>query len=173
MIIDFHNHYYPPPGYRMPLLPGGSLSISFGGSNLFFHGGVWFRPYADQFMVIAPPFGVTIPVLPSAFVTLWIGGIPYYYANGVYYTASPGRGYVVAAPPPGADAVQPPPVVPAPVVPPEPIIYPRAGQTPEQTETDRRECNRWATTQPSAMADASVIQRAVAACMEGRGYTVR
>ena len=36
-----------------------------------------------------------------------------------------------------------------------------------------QECNRWATTQPSAMADAQVFQRAVAACMDGRGYTVR
>ena len=38
---------------------------------------------------------------------------------------------------------------------------------------DRRECNRWATTQPGAMADASIFQRATLACMEGRGYTVK
>lgn len=39
-------------------------------------------------------------------------------------------------------------------------------------EAERRECKRWATTQPAALADASVFQRAVAACLEGRGYTV-
>ena len=55
----------------------------------------------------------------------------------------------------------------------EPIFYPRNGQSPEQTEQDRRDCNRWATTQRGAMADASIFQRATFACMEGRGYTVR
>jgi hypothetical protein len=56
---------------------------------------------------------------------------------------------------------------------PEPIIYPRNSQSAEQTEADRRDCNRWATTQPSAMNDGSVFNRAVEACMDGRGYTMR
>ena len=56
---------------------------------------------------------------------------------------------------------------------PEPIFYPRNGQSAEATESDRRECNRWATTQRGAMGDASIFQRATFACMEGRGYTVR
>lgn len=55
----------------------------------------------------------------------------------------------------------------------EPIIYPRNGQSYEQTEFDRRECNRWASTQQSAMNDATVFNRAVDACMDGRGYTLR
>jgi hypothetical protein len=55
----------------------------------------------------------------------------------------------------------------------EPIFYPRNGQSAEATESDRRECNRWATTQRGAMGDASIFQRATFACMEGRGYTVR
>jgi hypothetical protein len=55
----------------------------------------------------------------------------------------------------------------------EPIFYPRNGQTAEATESDRRECNRWATSQRGAMADASIFQRATLACMEGRGYTVK
>ena len=55
----------------------------------------------------------------------------------------------------------------------EPIFYPRNGQSAEATESDRRECNRWATTQRGAMADASIFQRATLACMEGRGYTVK
>jgi hypothetical protein len=57
--------------------------------------------------------------------------------------------------------------------PPEPIYYPRNGQSDEQRELDLRECNRWATTQPPAVADAGVFQRAVLACMDGRGYTGR
>lgn len=70
---------------------------------------------------------------------------------------------------------QPAPV-PAPVYAPSraaPVIYPRNGQSGVQLEADNRECNRWATTQQAAMADASVFQRAVEACMDGRGYTLR
>ena len=174
-----HDHYYPPRGYIAPVLPGGAVSISFGGGNYFFHGGVWFRPQGGRFVVIAPPIGIVVPLLPPAYVTLWIGGAPYYYANGAYYAAAPG-GYAVVAPPPGADTAEPappPPAPPAPVVaakpPPEPIYYPRNGQDAARTEADRQECNRWATTQPNAVADASVFSRAVAACMDGRGYTVR
>ena len=55
----------------------------------------------------------------------------------------------------------------------DPIFYPRNGQSAEQTEADRQDCNRWATTQPNAMNDASIFQRATFACMDGRGYTVR
>ncbi len=54
-----------------------------------------------------------------------------------------------------------------------PVVYPRHGQSAEQQEFDSRECNRWATTQSAAMADAGVFQRAVEACMDGRGYTLR
>ncbi len=56
---------------------------------------------------------------------------------------------------------------------PAPIIYPSQGQSAAQTEADHQACNRWATTQPSAMADAGVFHRATLACMEGRGYAVR
>ena len=72
---------------------------------------------------------------------------------------------------PGAPRVGQP--VPQAAAPAEPIFYPRDGQSAEATESDRRECNRWATTQRGAMDDASIFQRATFACMEGRGYTVR
>jgi hypothetical protein len=166
-----HDHYYPPHGYAMPVLPGGSISIAFGGGNWFFHAGVWFRPYGGRFIVSVPPIGIVVPLLPPAYATVWIGGLPYYYANGVYYAAAPG-GYAVVAQPPGADTAQPVAVPPHKPLP-DPIIYPRNAQSAAQTEADRQECNRWATAQPSAMADAEVFQRAVAACMDGRGYTVR
>ena len=70
---------------------------------------------------------------------------------------------------------QPAPTYAAPAAPavPDPIFYPRNGQSGAQTEADRQDCNRWATTQPRAMADASIFQRATFACMDGRGYTPR
>jgi hypothetical protein len=80
--------------------------------------------------------------------------------------------YVVSEPQPGDRVVrsgQPVPSTP----PPDPIFYPRNGQSQAQTEVDRQACNRWATTQAGAMSDAQIFQRATFACMEGRGYTVR
>jgi hypothetical protein len=83
-------------------------------------------------------------------------------------------GYVVVEPPYGVyRETQPVPVQPAAGLAPEPVFYPRNGQTAGQTELDRQECNRWATTQRNAMADASVFHRATLACMDGRGYTAR
>ena len=175
--VDFdarygHNHYYPSRGFIYGTLPIGAVSVGFGGGNYFFHGGVWFRPYSGRYIVVQPPLGIYLSVLPVDYATIWVGGLPYYYADGVYYNQAPGQGYVVVAAPPGADAAQataPPPAPPAP----EPIFYPRNNQGAAQTEADRRECNAWATTQPKAMADAKVFQRATDACMDGRGYTVR
>ncbi|MGH8796319.1 MAG: hypothetical protein ACREXI_04620 [Caldimonas sp.] len=103
--------------------------------------------------------------------------------GALYYGYNAYPGYVVAAPLPytsypsyapyyyddGAAAPSPPVARAAP----DPIVYPRNGQSPAQTEADRRACDRWAMTQPNAMADASVFQRATLACMDGRGYTVR
>lgn len=93
----------------------------------------------------------------------WFWGGPYY---GWTYGPPPAV-LVEPAPAPGY------PVTPVPPTLPEPIYYPRNGQTDAQRETDLRECNRWATSQPAAMAEAAAFQRAVLACMDARGYTAR
>lgn len=175
MVFDnryHHDHYYPAPGYVAPYVPRGAVVVGAGPGRYWFHGGVWYQPYGPRYRVVAPPVGVVIPLLPPAYVTVTLGGLPYYYANGVYYRAVP-EGYAVVAPPPEPVVAQ---VQPAPAAPPpkaDPIIYPRNGQSNEQLENDRRDCNRWATTQPNAQADASVFNRAVEACMDGRGYTMK
>jgi hypothetical protein len=175
MVFDnryHHDHYYPAPGYVAPRVPYGSVVVGAGPGRYWFHGGVWYRPYGPGFRVVLPPFGIVIPLLPPDYVTLTLGGLPYYYANGVYYRPVP-DGYVVTAPPPEAATAQVMPAPPPPAPKAEPIIYPRNGQSPEQLESDRRDCNRWATTQPNAQADSSVFNRAVEACMDGRGYTMK
>jgi hypothetical protein len=112
---------------------------------------------------------------------LGIGAIGYYGAygyDGYYgyppYVVSDDPGYVVVDPPVTGNVVrsagQP---VPAVSSAPDPIFYPKNGQSAAKTDADRQECNRWATTQAGAMSDASIFQRATFACMEGRGYTVR
>ena len=96
----------------------------------------------------------------------------YYYGPGwsTYYYDAPVGGAVYSTVDPASRSGQP---VPQTSQAPEPIFYPRNGQTAETTEHDRRECNRWATTQRGAMNDSTIFQRATFACMEGRGYTVK
>ncbi len=64
------------------------------------------------------------------------------------------------------------------------IAYPRNGQNDQQQATDKFQCHDWAkgqtgfdpTSQSSSGASANVraaYGRAMAACLDGRGYTVR
>jgi hypothetical protein len=198
-----HDHYYPAHGYVVSAVPHGSVSIAYGGGHYWYHGGVWFRASGPHFVVVAPPIGVVVPVLPPGYVSLWIGGAPYYYANDVYYAPMAGGYGVVVPPtgadqaqPFPAPVPTPAPMAatasvaatgqaavpatavtparaPAPTTRPQPIVYPRNGQTPQQTEADHQSCNRWASQQRDAAADADVFERAVDACMDARGYTLR
>jgi hypothetical protein len=102
------------------------------------------------------------------------GGYPYQYPYPGYVVVEPSPVVVVQENPavvqqPSAAAVQQ--SRPAAAV--DPVIYPRNGQSATQTDKDRQECVQWAVAQPRALADASVYQRAIAACMDGRGYSLR
>jgi len=161
---------------------GGGWSGGWHGGGAW-HGGHWhggyYRPccYGGYW-----PFwgGVAIGASVGYWGGYWGGYYPYYPAY--YYPAwGSASAYSYDAPPGtastysqdnarGGGSGQP---VPQASQAAEPIFYPRNGQSSEQTEQDRRDCNRWATTQRGAMADASIFQRATFACMEGRGYTVR
>ena len=173
-----HDHYYPVHGVFMERLPVGSVSIGFGPARYYYHAGVWFRPVGPGFEVITPPIGVVIPALPTGYVRLTVGGAPYFYANGIFYAPDP-AGYAVVAPPPGAETalpiMEPAPSPVSQLAQPntrEPVLYPRNSQTAAQKATDQRECRQWAEGQPGA-SDPSVLDRAQAACLDGRGYTVR
>ena len=113
--------------------------------------------------------------LPGPAVTVQFGGVHYRHHHGQWYRPW-GPRWVVVVPPPGL--ALPPPTVAAdaalPTAPtrPDPVVQPRQGQSAEQTEADRRECNRWATTQPAALADAAVFHRVVQGCMDGLGYSL-
>jgi hypothetical protein len=117
----------------------------------------------------------------------WLSAPREVYAPPVYSAYPPGYGWVEPAPviiyrqppPPvviyreAPTAIYSQPSAPAAPAAPEPIIYPRNGQSPEQTEADRQACNRWATTQRNAMGSSSAFNRATEACMDARGYTQR
>ena len=154
----------------------------------FWHGGFWPRAF------YGPGFAWFLPILPLAYATYWWSGIPYYYANDVYYTWNPTYdGYVATDPPPVADssgssgegASAAPgdagaPAAPIPGAGPggpiagQIFMYPKNGQSAEQQATDKAECQKWAASQAGQVAqNGSDFNRAMVACVEGRGYSAR
>jgi len=178
-----HGYYYPALGASVRVLPHGYRPYFFSGRSYYFYGGVWYAPSGPGFVVVRPPVGMVISVLPPYYSTVWIGGLPYYYANDVYYTWDPAQnGYVVVDPPANADQ----PSAAPPNAHEDLIIYPKNGQTTEQQAADRYECHNWAKsqtgfdpTQPSggvapgnSVRSRSNYDRAMSACLTGRGYEV-
>jgi hypothetical protein len=179
-----HNRQYPSRGQFIEALPGGHRVVLYGDARYYFHGGAWYRPQGPRFVIVAPPFGIVVPFLPPFYATIWVGGLPYHYANDVYYTQGAG-GYVVVEPPKGEVSQSPPSA--GQMSSDQLFIYPRQGQSEQKQATDRYECHRWATsqtgfdpTQPPAGVPAAQMsqkradyQRAIGACLDGRGYTVK
>ena len=156
----------------------------------YWHGGFWPRAF------YGPGFAWFLPILPLAYATYWYSGIPYYYANDVYYTWNPTYdGYVATDPPPVGDSssgsadvgappsdtgnqsqnsAPPPGPGPGGPVPGQIFMYPKNGQSAEQQASDRAECQKWATDQAGQVAqNGSDYNRAMVACVEGRGYSAR
>jgi len=173
-----HDRVYPARGLHVVRLPHDHRVVIHGGTRFYFSAGAWYRLMGPNFVVVAPPVGLIVPFLPPYYTTIWVGGVPYYYANEVYY-AHQGTGYVVVQPPKEEASQVPPPAE-------KMFIYPRQGQTEQQQATDKYECHRWAVsqtgfdpTQPPSGTEAqrgekrADYQRAMGACLDGRGYTVK
>jgi hypothetical protein len=179
----------------------GGYGSSYARGGYYGHGGYWHGGYYGHgyyggyghggFYGPRWGFGWFLPVLPAFYATYWWGGVPYYYANDAYYTWNPGyNGYVATDPPAGPadnDAQPPPAGSPGPAGAAEAPAggqtynYPKNGQTDDQQATDRYQCHQWAVSQSgydptrnaAATAGQGEYRRAVSACMEGRGYSVR
>jgi len=177
-----HNHYYPPRGYVIRTLPKRYRVVPYHGVDYYFYSGVWYRHGGVGFSVVIPPVGIVVPALPPYYTTIWVGATPYYYAGGVYYVWRPSiRGYEVVDAPPEDEIEQ------QPSVPNELFVYPKEGQSEEQQANDRYECHSWSVgqtgfdpTQPGGNVPVKQhetkhadYQRAMTACLEGRGYSVK
>ncbi|MBV8909866.1 MAG: hypothetical protein JOZ89_03800 [Gammaproteobacteria bacterium] len=180
-----HNHYYSNRGVVVRNVPGGGSWVAArAGGRYYYSGGVWYAARGPEFIVVGPPIGVFVPVLPPFYTTVWVGGMPYYYANDAYYVwRGDQSGYEVVDPPggdQGTTTTQPPPSD-------DFYIYPQSGQTDEQQSNDKFECHKWASSQSGfdptqslggvspdqVAASRANYQRAMRACLEGRGYSVR
>lgn len=177
-----HDRYYPRPGYRIVKLPPRHYVVRYHDDRYYFHGGIWYRPFGSRFVVVSPPIGIVVPILPAFYTTIWFGGIPYYYANNVYYVWDPSRdGYVVTEPPQEVTEKEPP------LMPDQLYIYPKQGQSEQKQADDRFACYQWSVKQtgfdptqpPQGIVQEELnqkreeYQRAMRACLEGRGYSVR
>jgi hypothetical protein len=174
-----HDRSYPVRAQVIRTVPRDHRTVVHGGTRFYFSGGAWYRPQGPNFVIVAPPVGLFLSFLPPYYATIWVRGVPYYYANEVYYTHR-GSGYVVVEPPKEEVSQAPPPVE-------QMFIYPRLGQSEQQQADDRYACHRWAVdqtgfdpTQPLGSASANQriekradYQRAMGACLDGRGYTVK
>jgi hypothetical protein len=174
-----HDRSYPARGQIIGALPRDHRVVVHGGARYYFSGGAWYRPQGSRFAVVVPPIGLFVPFLPPYYATIWLRGVPYYYANEVYY-ANRGNGYVVVEPPKEEVSQAPPPAD-------QMFIYPRQGQSEQQQADDRYACHRWAVDQtgfdptqppggssePWKIEKRADYQRAMSACLDGRGYTVK
>lgn len=176
-----HDHYYPSSGYRIKRLPERHYVIRYHDRPYFYSSGVWYGSVGGLYVVVRAPIGAVVPILPPFYTTIWLGGIPYYYANDVYYTWQPDRsGYVVTNPPTDISEQK---VVPLSE---QLYIYPKQGQSEKQQADDRYACHTWGVKQsgydpsqpPSGTPEELAgkredYQRAMKACLEGRGYSVK
>ena len=173
-----HDRYYPSRGQVVRVVPRHHAVVVHGGTRYYGAGGVWYRPHGPRFTVVVPPVGLFVRTLPPYYTTVWVGGVPYYYANEVYYTHR-ADGYVVVSPPAEEVSQAPPPAE-------QMFIYPRLGQSEKQQADDRYACHQWASGQtgfdPTRPPEGSTAQqtdkradyqRAMGACLDGRGYTVK
>ena len=171
----YKNRYYP-IGHRLNTLPRGYLSFTLRGGRYYYQSGVYYRHRGTGYVVVPAPIGAYINVLPYGYRTFYFGGIPYFYASGAYYIWNDRyRSYEVVDQPGSIADMQEQPLAEAKDI----FVYPNHGQSTEQTSRDRYECYLWAVKQtgfdPSAgePGDANAYQRALGACLEGRGYTVK
>ena len=171
---------HPLVGSRVRALPRGYRTISVNRQSYGYHNGSFYRPRRDGvYVVVRAPLGARVRSLPPGYVSFGIGPRNYFYANWTYYIWDRGTAeYVVVEEPEGAAKAL---VTASETASGEIFVYPKQGQSDELRNRDRYECYLWASEQTghdpaSSEPDidkAGDYRRAISACLEGRGYTVK
>ncbi|MEO8007221.1 MAG: DUF6515 family protein [Betaproteobacteria bacterium] len=170
----------PPIGIIVPFLPPFYTRVWVGPYPYYYANDSYYASTPQGYAVVAPPPG-TIAMTPPPGMAVppdnaitELGPVD----NGVQQM--PPAQPVAAAPPTMTPSV---PAVPGPTVGQNTgnqlFIYPRQGQNANQQNRDRTECNDWAIGQTGRNPANSGgqmdpdFQRALGACLDGRGYTVK
>ena len=161
----------PPFGVMVPILPAGYATVWVGGSPYYYANNVYYVRHESGYMVVQDPPPTMIVEQPMAKAPPPTNGV---IELGPVNSSVP------------AQSGQPVPVQPiaaGTATAPQFFIYPRQGQSQELQAKDRYECHGWAVSQlgsdPTAMPAGQAsprlpdYQRALGACMDGRGYTLK
>jgi hypothetical protein len=165
---------FPPVGIVVPFVPVFATAVWFGGYPYpyYYADGVYYTPVPGGYAVAPPPADApTITEEPAGTTggaSMSGDGVteqpayPAYSVPPADSSADVGSTSTAQAP---SDGV---------------FIYPRQDQSPQQQQSDRSECRTWASGQTgydpqTGAGDSRAINftRALSACLEGRGYTVR
>jgi len=123
---SFTPHYIP-AGREVRSLNRDFLRLYIGGMEYFFWEGMYYRRFADRYVVVQAPIGAVVTAIPPQAQMVIVDGVPYYTVNGVTYISTT-YGYQVVPPPklvvirtePGTPQTTvittPAPTVPAPMV---------------------------------------------------------
>jgi hypothetical protein len=171
----------PPIGVFVPFLPQLYTRIWVGPYAYYYANDVYYAAGPQGYTVVAPPSGAVAMAPPP--------GMPLPPDNAVTELGPLNNGVQQMSPLPAVSAAPPapmPPSAPAVAAPSvaqaggnQVFIYPRQGQSAEQQKRDRSECNSWAAAQTGRDPSNSGgqmdpdFQRALGACLDGRGYTVK
>lgn len=171
---------YPAVGQRIQTLPKHHQIIRMGRDSYRYHSGVFYRPGPKGvYVVVRAPLGARVRYLPSGYISFFIGPRRYFYVNLTYYLWDiKTEEYVIVEEPDGAESAV---VTASESAYGEIFVYPNRGQSDELRESDRYACYLWAVEQtgfdPGAanpeLNKAGAYRRAISACLEGRGYTVK
>jgi len=172
--------HYPPVGYQVRTMPNTYRNIRVNRYSYRYHDGIFYRPGASGiYVVVNAPIGARVGYLPPGYISFFIGPSRYFYLNYTYYLWDADRTeYIVVEEPAGAE---PAVVAASETVSGEIFVYPNEGQSDELRDRDRYECYLWSVDQTSfdpgaanpEADNAGDYRRAISACLEGRGYTVK
>jgi hypothetical protein len=168
------------PGHEVRRLPRGQARIAIGTTRYYYYNGIFYEPRPRGYVVVAAPIGARVRTLPLGYASFAIGPRSYFYVNSTYYLWAPQtREYIVVEEPDGAAEQLAAAQAPNDSV--SLFVYPNEEQNADLARRDRYECHLWAAEQsgydptysdqdPRLRGD---YRRAMTACLEARGYTVR
>ena len=154
----------PPFGITVQLLPHFYTTLWFGGSPYYYANNVYYQPNYGGYVVVQPPTQLVYTQTVASSAAPAIAPVAYPsapiapYDGGINYGTNGGGSHQATA-----NTTTPSSGL---------FVYPRNAQSVDQMTRDRSECQSWAGSQTSS-ALPQEFQRAISACLEGRGYTVR
>ena len=179
--VSQRSHRFPKIGHRVRRLPGGFLRVMAGTAHFFFHHGVFYRKGPKGYLVVRAPIGAVVKSITAGYTVIRMGTTTYYHYNDTYYAWDDSvYGYVVVADPTTVSEISVPT---SNASRPKLFMYPKQGQSEDQQSKDRYACHRWGVERtgfdpslgdpPASQKVYSDYRRAMTACLDARGYTVK